>query len=218
MASERRCCSLTEAEKGLDLRAQPEPYGASTARAMHLAGPVAFACSLGSVTGVKAWMKSRVTATKCLRQSGLVISDEPATQPYAIDELPIGEYAFPGALRDRLVGAILGGTKTTTSCLLEEIRRDGEPLPTIGRLEAVIDSEGRPVCVTRVTDVTVCRLADVTDEHARREGEGDANSAQWRAGHERFWASPEYVASVGEIPLDDDTEVVCETFSVVERL
>lgn len=139
---------------------------------------------------------------------------------YVLADVPIGEYAFPGPLRDRLVAAILDGTKTATACLLEELRRDGEPLPRVGDLEAVVDSDGQVVCVTRLTDVQVVPLGDVTDDHAKREGEGFADAAAWRQGHERFWTSAQFIAGMGEpaVRLDDDTEVVCLTFEVVERI
>ena len=36
--------------------------------------------------------------------------------------LSVGEFAFPGPLRDQLVAAILDGAKTTTTALLREAR------------------------------------------------------------------------------------------------
>jgi len=131
-----------------------------------------------------------------------------------------GNYAFPGPLRDRLVGAILLGAKTSTTSLVVEWERDGDPLPEPGDLEAVLDSAGRPVCVIRNTEVRVCRMADVTAAHARAEGEGFADTTAWRAAHEEFWNSPEFVAALGDPPvtLDDDAEVVCVAFEVVDHL
>lgn len=132
----------------------------------------------------------------------------------------MGEYAFPGPLRDRLVATILSGEKTATSSLLEEYEREDEALPAVGDLEAVVDSDGRIACVTRVTDVRVVPLGQVTDDHAHREGEGHADAAAWRRGHERFWTSPEFVDAMGEptFVLDDDTPVVCVGFEVLERI
>jgi uncharacterized protein YhfF len=42
----------------------------------------------------------------------------------------------------------------------------------------------------------------------------------WRAAHEHFWTSDEFVAELGPpaLALDDDTQVVCERFSLIERL
>jgi uncharacterized protein YhfF len=134
--------------------------------------------------------------------------------------LPIVEFAFPGPLRDQLVGAILAGAKTTTASLREEYAREGAALPAVGAEEVVVDSDERPVAVIRTRDVQVVRLADVTDEHARGEGESYPDAAAWREGHEEFWTSIEFIAALGEprIAIDDDTEVVCETFEVVRRL
>ena len=133
--------------------------------------------------------------------------------------LPIGEYAFPGPLRDRIVAAILDGDKTSTSSLAEEWRRDGAEFPRVGGLEVVIDSAGEAVCITRNITVTITRLANVPSEHAVAEGEGFDDVAAWRRAHEKFWTSDDYRAAVGEPPIaiDDDTEVVCVSFEVMHR-
>ena len=131
-------------------------------------------------------------------------------------DLPPVEFAFPGPLRDQLVAAIVAGEKTSTSSLLVQYDADDEELPVVGSRGAVVDSAGRPVLVVETTAVEVARLADVPLAHAVGEGEGFATVAEWRAGHEEFWTSPEVVA---ELPagfvLDDDTEIVMERFRVV---
>jgi uncharacterized protein YhfF len=134
--------------------------------------------------------------------------------------LPRAEFAFPGPLRDQLVGAILAGAKTTTASLREEYVREGARLPVVGAEEVVVDSDERPVAVIRTRDVRVVPMAEVTDKHARGEGEGYPDAAAWREGHEEFWTSVEFIAALGEprIAIDDATEVVCEAFEVVRRL
>lgn len=132
------------------------------------------------------------------------------------DGLPVAEYGAPGPLRDRLVQAIDEGRKTATSSLADDYRAAGEPLPRVGERELVVDSAGRPVCVTRVTAVEVRRLADVPFEHVQREGEGHGDVATWRCQHERFWSDP--VHRSGEVlATTDDTAVVCATFVVESR-
>lgn len=134
-------------------------------------------------------------------------------------DLPRGEYMFPGPGRDRLVAAILAGDKTATASLLDDHEREGDPVPRVGDREVVVDSAGQPVCVTETTGVRVLRLADVDDDHARAEGEGYHDAAAWRAGHERFWNSPDCVAERGApaLVIDDDTLVVCSRFHVLHR-
>jgi uncharacterized protein YhfF len=131
--------------------------------------------------------------------------------------LSVGEFAFPGPLRDQLVAAILSGAKTTTSGLLLDYERDGEPLPRPGDRWVVIDSAGEPVALIEVIAVRVMRLADVDLAHAVGEGEGFASVAEWRAGHEAFWHSEEVRADLGDpaFTVGDDTQIVVEQFRLV---
>ena len=112
--------------------------------------------------------------------------------------LSVGEFAFPGPLRDQLVAAILDGTKTTTTGLVEDYERDGEPLPRPGDREVVIDSAGDPVTLIEIVAVRVVRVGDVDLAHAIGEGEGYGCVADWRAGHEAFWHSAEMRAYLGD--------------------
>lgn len=136
------------------------------------------------------------------------------------ENLPKAEFAFPGPLRDQLVAAILDGSKTSTTGLVIDYEVCGDPLPTVGSLDAVVDSQDRPVAVIETTSVQVCRLAEVDLQHAVDEGEGYETVAQWRAGHERFWHSDEMrkALAMPEFAVDDDTLVVMERFRLIERL
>ena len=131
--------------------------------------------------------------------------------------LSVGEFAFPGPLRDQLVAAILAGAKTTTSGLLIGYERDGEPLPRPGDRWVVIDSAGEPVALVEVVVVRVIRLADVDLAHAVGEGEGFGTVAEWRAAHEAFWHSAELRAELGDpaFTVNDDTPIVAEEFRLV---
>ncbi len=71
-----------------------------------------------------------------------------------LPSLPVAEFAFPGPLRDRLVAAILAGSKTTTS-LRAEYDIEDEPLPSAGVRQLVIDSLARPVAVIEIPRVYV---------------------------------------------------------------
>jgi uncharacterized protein YhfF len=135
-------------------------------------------------------------------------------------DLPLGEFGFPGPLRDALVAAILRGEKTSTTGLLEEHRREGSPVGAVGDRELVIDSAGRGVAVIESTEVEIRRLGDVDLPFAIEEGEGFTTVAEWRVAHERFFTSPELVAALGHPPvaIDDDTEVVCTRFRLVAVL
>jgi uncharacterized protein YhfF len=136
------------------------------------------------------------------------------------DDLPVAQFGFPGPLRDKLVAAILDGTKTSTTGLLQDYEIDDEPLPEVGDRSAVVDSAGRRVAVIEMTEVRVIRLGDVDLDHARDEGEGYDSVADWRAGHEGFWHGTDYRGWLGDpdFVVTDDTSAVLERFRLVERL
>ncbi|OEU85158.1 RNA-binding protein [Streptomyces abyssalis] len=134
--------------------------------------------------------------------------------------MPRAEFAFPGPLRDRLVGAILDGSKTATTSLLREYGDEGEPVPEPGARSVLIDSAGEPVAVIETAAVRVVPLAGVDAAHAVDEGEGHGSVAEWRAAHEEFWNSDAMRAELGDggFEVDDATPVVLERFRVVEDL
>ncbi|MDQ0932758.1 uncharacterized protein YhfF [Streptomyces turgidiscabies] len=136
------------------------------------------------------------------------------------ENLPKAEFAFPGPLRDQLVAAILDGSKTSTSGLAIEYEQEGEPLPEVGGRSVVVDSGDRPVGIIEVTGVQVVPLAEVDLAHALDEGEGYADVAAWRAGHERFWHSAGMRAALDDpgFTVDDSTPVVLERFRLVGDL
>lgn len=110
------------------------------------------------------------------------------------------EFGFPGSLRDRLVEAVLDGTKTATSSLRAQWDAEGEKLPSPGERETVIDSAGRSVATIEIVAVDVIALGGADDRLALAEGESYTTAAGWRAEHERFWLEevlPAWPAIVG---------------------
>ena len=136
--------------------------------------------------------------------------------PGEISGLPVEEYGFPGPLRDALVEAILDGRKTSTTSLVVQYKLEGHPLPVVGERGVVVDSLGRPVCITEVTEVRVVPLGAVDAAHAIDEGEGYQTVSCWRAGHEEFWHSPAFRAAMRDptFTVSDSTEVVLVRFCV----
>src|SRR5690242_17130253 len=137
-----------------------------------------------------------------------------------ISGLPVAEFGFPGALRDKLVGAILSGAKTSTTGLLAAYEDEDEALPVPGSRSVVVDSAERPVAVIEVTDVRVVPIGDVDLAHAVDEGEGDTSLDTWRAAHERFFTSEPMreILADPDFTITDATPVVLERFHLVERL
>lgn len=139
------------------------------------------------------------------------------TDPLA---LPKAEFAFPGPLRDQLVAAILDGSKTSTTGVLADYEHCGDPLPEVGSLAAVVDSDDRRVAIIEVTHVHLCRLADVDLAHAIDEGEGLSTLADWRTVHEKYWHSPEMRQSMNDdtFTVNDETTVVLQRFRLTTDL
>lgn len=131
-----------------------------------------------------------------------------------IDEIPIGEYAFPGSMRDALVSAILDGRKTATTSLFVEFDCDESEVEGVGAREAVVDSHGNIVCVTVNTKVEIIPLKAVTLEHAINEGEGFTTLEEWHEAHMKFWRSQEFIDYIGQVDLSDDALLVYQTFEI----
>ncbi|WP_165384968.1 2-phospho-L-lactate transferase [Cryobacterium sp. SO1] len=174
---------------------------------------------------VPLWMTD-VGATARIAAEALKIGAGPfetttsAAAPVAPSDLPVAEFGYPGPLRDRLVAAILAGSKTSTTSLLVEYGIENDPLPTVGSRQVLIDSAERPVAIIETTDVRVVRLGAVDLDHARDEGEGFDSVAAWRAGHEGFWHGAETREVLGDpvFTVTDDTEVVLERLRLIAVL
>jgi uncharacterized protein YhfF len=119
------------------------------------------------------------------------------------------ELGTPGEMRGQLNALVLAGRKTATTGLLEEYVEETEGLEFIGERLALLGDEGECVGVIEVTAVEVTAFGDVTWEHARAEGEGDASLEEWRTGHRRFWSHE-------GARVEDDTAVVCVAFRLVK--
>jgi uncharacterized protein YhfF len=99
------------------------------------------------------------------------------------------------------------GPKRATASL-RSAYADGEPMPRAGELSVILNGDGGPLCVIRTTRVEIRRFADVDEEFAWAEGEGDRSLAYWREAHVRFFTTC-------GTPPQDDTEVVLERFELL---
>jgi len=112
-------------------------------------------------------------------------------------------------LRRKLAAAVLRGDKIATASLREEyVPHTDEPLPELGESFRLLGYDDEPLGVVKTTELQVVRAADVDLQFARDEGEGFETVEQWRSAHERFW---------NERHITDDTLIVCEWFTLVER-
>ena len=130
------------------------------------------------------------------------------------------EFGFPGPLRDKLVTALLNGSKVATTSLELEFRLNGESLPVPGERSTVVDSDNIPVGIIETVNVKVIPLGEVGIEHAIDEGEDYQIVSAWRLSHEKIWYSGEMREELGDpdFVVDDSTLVVLERFKLVEKL
>lgn len=113
---------------------------------------------------------------------------------------------------DGLAQLVLRGIKTATTSALVFYEIEQEPLPPVGGYNLILDSRGRPVCITRTTRVYVTPFDRVTPDHAHKEGEGDLSLDYWRGIHRDFFFKE--LEEVG-LTFHQELPVVCEEFEVV---
>jgi uncharacterized protein YhfF len=128
-----------------------------------------------------------------------------------VDGLRSIEFGTPGKSRETLVSLVLHGSKRATAGLVHDYAKENEPVEHVGELLAMVDNDGIHVGTLRVTRVEILRFADVPDEFALAEAEGDLNAADFRASHLSYWTG------VGET-IDDDTKVVTVYFDLLPEI
>jgi len=112
---------------------------------------------------------------------------------------------------DALLELVLAGTKTATSTALWDFEAEDEPVPEKGTLGIVLDGAGLPRALLLTTGIRIVPFAEVDEEHAYAEGEGDRSLGHWREVHERFFR--EFAAH--DRGFGRDMPVVCERFEVL---
>jgi len=121
------------------------------------------------------------------------------------------EFGTKGDFREKLISLILEGTKKATAGTLEwDYKAENEPIEVVGEKLAVLNSAGQHVATIQATKVEVVRFADVPDEFALAEGEGDLLGDDFRASHSRYWSK------LG-LAITDDTQIVLLYFELISQ-
>ena len=114
-----------------------------------------------------------------------------------VDDLRAIEFGSPGKSRETIVNFVVHGQKRATAGMAAEYETEGEEVEYIGECLAMLDNDSRHIATLQVTRVDISRFADVPDEFALAEAEGDLNAADFRASHYAFWTR------AGETITDD---------------
>ena len=104
-----------------------------------------------------------------------------------VDDLRAIEFGSPGKSRETIVNFVVHGNKRATAGLAAEYETEGEEVEYIGECLAMLNNDSRHIATLQVTRVDISRFADVPDEFALAEAEGDLNVADFRASHYDFW-------------------------------
>ena len=86
---------------------------------------------------------------------------------------------------------------------------EDEPIESVGERLAVIDNHERHIATVQATRVEVHRFADVPDEFALAEAEGDLSGDDFRESHFEFWSE------LG-LPISDESKIMLVYFDLVE--
>ncbi len=104
------------------------------------------------------------------------------------------------------------GIKRASCSLKQGYEIEDEPLPEVGRLTVVLNWNEEPVCIVRLTEVSICPFDQVSREFAEAEGEGDGTYEWWREAHLKFFTK--YAAELG-VTFNENAELVLERFEKV---
>ncbi len=125
-----------------------------------------------------------------------------------VDGLRTIEFGNVGASRSALLDFVFNGNKRATAGLLEDYEAEGEAVEHVGEVLVVLGNDSEEVGRIRATRVEVTTFAEVPDEFALAEAEGDLNAADFRASHRAFWGANGF-------EVTDDTKVVLLYFEVL---
>lgn len=113
------------------------------------------------------------------------------------------------AMADELAALVAEGVKAATCCSLRSYQSEDSP-PKIGSYHIILNGGGIPACVIRIVSMRLMRFADVTEEHASKEGEGDLSLCHWRREHKAFF--------LREGHFSEEMELLLEDFTLIEIL
>jgi uncharacterized protein YhfF len=122
------------------------------------------------------------------------------------------EFGTPGDFREELISLVLSGKKRATAGTLQwDYEAQHEPIEHVGERLAVLNSRNEHVSTIEATKVEVVHFAEVPDEFALAEGEGDLTGDDFRESHLRYWTN------LG-LEISSETQIVLLYFKLEESL
>lgn len=112
-------------------------------------------------------------------------------------------------LADELAELVSKGIKTASCGSLSSFQSEDKP-PSVGSYSIILNGRDEPVCVIRTIAMRLVRFCDVTEDFARKEGEGDRSLSYWQQAHQAFFQR--------EGSFSETMELVAEEFELTEVL
>lgn len=119
-------------------------------------------------------------------------------------------FGFGEKTANNLLQLVLQEKKKATSSSMSAYGIESHQPPKIGDYSIVTDYKGNPHCVIKTTNITILPFNQITDEMARREGEGDLTA--WVDSHKEFFSQD--ADELGYI-FEEDALVLFEDFELV---
>ncbi len=126
-----------------------------------------------------------------------------------INGLRVLEFGDSGDLRTRLIDLVVNGNKRATAGALDWDYEPSEPIEAVGEKFAVVGNDNEHVATIQITRVEISSFADVPDEFALAEAEGDLTGDDFRQSHLKFWNDCGY-------EINDDSKIVMAYFELIE--
>lgn len=126
----------------------------------------------------------------------------PKTDSFCNDEINTNE----------LANLVKKGIKTASCGALIDYRICNDPLPFEGELKIIVNWNKEPVCITKIKKVEIKKFNEVSEEFAKKEGEGDLSYNYWHRVHTNYFSA--YLNTFG-LKFTEEIELVCEEFELL---
>ncbi len=107
---------------------------------------------------------------------------------------------------------VRAGIKTTTSSLLWGLEHLEIPIPKAGKIELIVDGEGKPLCIIELTEVEIKPFNAVDGRFAYEYGEGERTLDAWRRDNWDFHSR--WCVEIGREP-SETMPIVCQRFHLL---
>lgn len=116
---------------------------------------------------------------------------------------------------DYLGSLVLEGKKTGTcsAYILYNIKH--ETLPQIGQYDIILDGSKNPIAIIRNKHLELIKMDDVTEDFAKKEGEGDLSYEYWYNEHQKFFTNE---FDTYHLKFSTEELLICEEFEVICHL